>query len=139
MTIPTKLRISLEKRDKKRCAYCLTSEDNCGLKMHVDHITPEASGGDTTSENLCLACFSCNVHKGAKQTGLDPITQEITQLFHPLKQKWNEHFRWDENKEKIIGLSPCGRATISILKMNNPTVANARKRWVSAGWHPPKL
>ena len=138
MSVSIELRKFLEKRDRKRCAYCLISEENCGLKMHVDHIIPEASGGDTTHENLCLACFSCNVYKGAKETGIDPITQEIIPLFHPLKQKWHEHFRWDENKTKILGLSPCGRATISALKMNNTTVVNARKRWVSAGWHPPE-
>ncbi|MEA3338770.1 MAG: HNH endonuclease signature motif containing protein [Chloroflexota bacterium] len=139
MSVSTELRILLEKRDKKRCSYCLTSEDNCGLRMHVDHIIPESGGGCTTPENLCLACFSCNVHKGAKQTRQDPLIREIVPLFHPLRQDWNEHFCWDESKIKIIGLSSCGRATIAALKMNNPTVVNARRRWVSAGWHPPEL
>jgi len=34
-------------------------------------------------------------------------------------------------------LAQRGRATIDALKMSNPTVVNARRRWVSAGWHPP--
>jgi hypothetical protein len=25
------------------------------------------------------------------------------------------------------------------LQMNNPTVVRARRRWVSAGWHPPDV
>ncbi len=107
--------------------------------MHVDHIIPESDGGRTIPENLCLACFSCNVYKGAKLTWQDPLTQESVSLFHPRQQDWNEHFCGDKNKTKIIGLSPCGRATLVALKMNNPTVVNARSRWVSAGWHPPKL
>ncbi|MEA2061027.1 MAG: HNH endonuclease signature motif containing protein [Thermodesulfobacteriota bacterium] len=45
--------------------------------MHVDHIIPVSFGGNTIPENLCLACFSCNVHKSAKQVGKDPLTQEI--------------------------------------------------------------
>jgi len=86
-----------------------------------------------------LACFSCNVYKGAKQTWNDPLTQNAASLFHPLRQNWNEHFAWDESKTKITGLTSCGRATVEALKMNNPTVVNARRRWVSAGWHPPDL
>jgi len=92
MSISPQLRALLEKRDEKRCLYCLTSEENCGLRMHVDHIVPESEGGDTTMENLCLACFSCNVYKGAKMTGLDPLTGEAVLLFHPLQQNWKEHF-----------------------------------------------
>jgi len=139
MYVTSKIRIQLEKRDKKLCQYCLNSEDNCGLRMHVDHIIPESAGGVSTLDNLCLVCFSCNVYKGAKQIWNDPLTQENVYLFHPLRQNWNEHFSWDESKTKIKGLTPCGRATIEALKMNNATVVNARRRWVSAGWHPPEV
>lgn len=138
MVISPNLRKQLEKRDDKLCMYCLSSEENCGLRMHVDHIIPESAGGATSPDNLCLACFSCNVYKGAKQRCNDPLTHKAVPLFHPLRQEWNNHFSWDETKTKITGLTPCGRATIEALKMNNPTVVNARRRWVSAGWHPPE-
>jgi hypothetical protein len=36
-----------------------------------------------------------------------------------------------------MGLTPTGRATIVTLQMNNPAIVRARRRWVSAGWHPP--
>lgn len=139
MSIPPKLRNSIAKRDNNQCKYCLTSEENCGLRMHVDHVIPESEGGSMTLDNLCLVCFSCNVYKGAKQTWIDPQSKELIHLFHPLLQSWNDHFCWDESKTKIIGLTPCGRATVEALKMNNSTIVNARRRWVSAGWHPPKL
>jgi hypothetical protein len=139
MPVSAKLRLLLEKRDKKRCCYCLATEDNCGLRMHADHIIPESVGGGTKPDNLCLICFSCNVYKGAKQKWSDPLTQETVNLFHPLRRNWNIHFSWNESKTKILGLTPCGRATIDALKMNNPTIVNARRRWVSAGWHPPEV
>jgi len=137
LSVSAELRLLLAKRDKNRCVYCLTSEENCGLRMHVDHIIPVIAGGETTYDNLCLACFSCNIHKGANQKWVDPTTLETVSLFHPLRYKWNEHFSWNETKTEIIGLTPCGRATIAALQMNNSTVVKARHRWVSAGWHPP--
>jgi len=33
----------------------------------------------------------------------------------------------------------CERATVEALQMNNPTVVRARRRWASAGWHPPEM
>jgi hypothetical protein len=138
MPIPPELRRLLEQRDKSRCAYCLTAEENCGLQMHVDHIIPESAGGATVLDNLCLVCFSCNVHKGARQTSIDPLTHEVTPLFDPIHQKWSKHFTWDESQTQILGLTPCGRATVEALQMNNTTVVRARRRWVSAGWHPPQ-
>lgn len=138
MSISSELRVFIRERDHYRCAYCLTAEENCGLKMHIDHIIPEVAGGQSTAENVCLVCFSCNVHKGAKQTARDPLTQQDVPLFHPVEQTWHDHFTWDESHTRIIGLTPSGRATIIVLQMNNPIVVQARARWVSAGWHPPQ-
>lgn len=91
MPIPSALRDLLAERDKRRCAYCLTTEENCGLRMHVDHIIPEVAGGLTTPDNICLACFSCNVQKGVQQAAVDPQTGETVPLFHPLHQQWAAH------------------------------------------------
>lgn len=137
MPIPPALRRFIAERDKVRCAYCLTTEENCGLRMHVDHIIPEIADGPTTPDNLCLVCFSCNVYKGSQQTGIDPLSETSALLFHPLQQRWKDHFAWDESRTEIVGLTPTGRATVVALQLNNPTVRRARRRWVSAGWHPP--
>ncbi len=135
--MPAALRPVVAARDEYRCAYCLTSEENCGLAMHLDHIIPESAGGATDDKNLCLVCFSCNVNKGAQQSARDPETGEPVSLFHPIRERWAAHFMWSENGTRIDGKTPTGRATILALKMNNPTVVFARRRWVSAGWHPP--
>lgn len=139
MPIPPAVRQLITERDKRRCAYCLTTEENCGLRMHVDHIIPEVAGGLTAPNNLCLACFSCNIYKAAQQTAEDPLTAETVPLFHPVRQRWRDHFAWDESQTQIVGLTSCGRATVAALRMNNPTVVRARRRWVSAGWHPPDV
>ena len=33
---------------------------------HVDHMTPISRGGSNWPENLCIACPTCNISKGAK-------------------------------------------------------------------------
>ena len=137
MAIPSSLRRSVAIRDRNLCAYCLTAEEICGLSLHIDHIVPEVAGGPTVLDNLCLACFACNTYKGAQQEGKDPTTGESVALFHPVQQKWSNHFTWSEDKTQVVGLTPSGRATIDSLQMNNPTVVRARRRWVAAGWHPP--
>src|SRR5712671_6389164 len=99
MPVPLALRALIAERDKQRCAYCLTTEENCGLRMH--HIIPEVGGGLSTLDNVCLACFSCNVSKAAQQTSVDPLTGETVSLFHPVYQQWRTHFIWDESQMQI--------------------------------------
>ncbi|MSQ48031.1 MAG: HNH endonuclease [Deltaproteobacteria bacterium] len=137
MPVSSALRALIAERDQPRCAYCLTTEENCGLRMHVDHIIPEVAGGLSTLDNVCLACFSCNVAKAARQTAVDPLTGETVSFFHPVRHRWHDHFAWDERKTRILGLTTHGRATVAALQMNNDTMVRARRRWVSAGWHPP--
>lgn len=57
---------SLMSLQKGKCYYC-----SCvlGNTFHVDHITPIASGGSNTDNNIQLLCASCNLSKGSK----DPI------------------------------------------------------------------
>jgi len=137
MRVPAALRESVLLRDNYRCAYCLTSQENSGQRLQIDHIIPRAHGGMTTLDNLCACCASCNSHKAARLFGLDPASDNAVQLFHPGQQAWRDHFAWDENGTLIIGLSTVGRATIAALEMNNDTIVWARRRWVEAGWHPP--
>lgn len=136
--VPVNLHTRLLEADQHRCAYCQTSEANSGSRMTYDHWIPQAQGGETIFENLCFACRQCNEFKGEKTSHEDPLTSEIVPLFHPRKQKWEDHFVWDADGIHILGKTSTGRATIIALKMNNPIILTARKRWVGAGWHPPK-
>lgn len=131
------LRRQIETSDKYRCCYCLTSEENSGIAMTIDHIIPRSQNGETNFENVCLACRSCNEYKGKNITATDPLTGEITPLFNPRQQKWNDHFIWSVDGTKIEGLTAIGRGTVIVLRMNNAVLVSARRRWVSGGWHPP--
>ena len=137
MPIPASLRRLVFERDRYRCVYCLTTQENSGQPLQVDHIVPMSKGGSSTLDNLCSCCDSCNKHKYARQKAPDPLTGELTALFHPRQQEWQEHFAWDEGRTVIVGLTSVGRATVAALRMNNETVVRARRRWVEAGWHPP--
>jgi hypothetical protein len=120
-----------------RCAYCRTATAISGARLVIDHIVPEAAGGPTKFDNLCLACHSCNEFKGA-QVGLqDPDSHELIALFHPRRQSWSDHFCWSPDGSEIIGTTSVGRATILALNLNHPLIVEARRRWVAVGWHPP--
>jgi hypothetical protein len=106
--------------------------------MEVDHLIPEADGGPTEEANLWLACSLCNDHKNARSVAVDPETRQLVRLFDPRLQVWTEHFRWTEEGDRIVGLTPSGRATVAALNLNRPSLVRARQLWVSVGWHPPK-
>ncbi len=135
--LTAELRAQLLRVDDHRCAYCLTTEANSGQPMTVDHILPETHCGLTEFGNLCFCCRRCNEFKGSKIAAIDPLTGEVVPFFHPRRQKWSEHFEWDETGALMIGLSATGRATVPGLNMNDPVIVATRRRWVSVGWHPP--
>ncbi len=109
-----------------------------GMPMTMDHIIPSAAGGSTTEDNLWLACRRCNEFKGARTRAIDPQTGIMVNLYNPRKQVWSENFMWSEDGGEIIGKTACGRATVKLLKMNNPEIVVSRRLWVSVGWHPPR-
>ncbi|NJN92749.1 MAG: HNH endonuclease [Anaerolineales bacterium] len=135
--LPADLRDRLLEADNRHCVYCHTREANTGQPMTVDHIMPQAQGGQTVFDNLCFACRRCNEFKGSATRAQDPLTGEIVALFHPRQQSWADHFQWDETGALLIGLTDTGRATIVALNMNHPVMVDVRRRWVSVGWHPP--
>jgi len=137
MSVPAALRLLIRARDRGRCAYFHSTENNSGQAMHIDHIVPESAGGPSVADNLCQICFSCKSHKAAKQYNFDSLTSTEVAIFHPLRQRWREHFSWDASGTLILGKTACDRVTVEALQMNNETVVKARRRWVIGGWLPP--
>ena len=122
------LRADVVSRARRRCKYCLIPLEGQVGWFHIDHIVPRSQGGRTEPGNLALACPRCNGHKWANQTGVDPHTGETVALFNPRVQTWREHFRWPDAKPfEIEGLTPCGRATVSRLRMNDPEMVAIRR------------
>lgn len=136
--LPAALREQLLAADDHWCAYCHTTEANTGQPMTVDHIIPQAQGGQTTFDNLCFSCRRCNEFKGSATSAHDPLTDQTVPLFNPRAQVWREHFGWDGSGAHVVGLTAVGRATVIALQMNNTVIVDARRRWTSVGWHPPE-
>ena len=120
-----RLREAVRRRARGRCEYCQFPESFTRVPFQIDHITPEKHEGPTTLENLALSCFFCNTHKGPNLSGLDPQTGELTRLFHPRADRWQEHFRWDG--AVLIGLIATGRVTIHVLRINRADAVAVRQ------------
>lgn len=135
--IPVAVAAIVRERAGGRCEYCLTSEELSGIRCQIDHITPRSREGASTADNLCLACLACNGHKSARTHAIDPESGAEVPLFNPRRQHWGEHFAWNTEGTKILGLTATGRATVVALEMNDPLIVGARSLWVTMGAHPP--
>jgi HNH endonuclease len=136
--VPVELRERVRAAARHRCGYCLSAELFSGIPMEIDHLIPESVGGPTEEDNLWLACGLCNEHRGNRTAATDKITGEVVRLFDPRHQTWADHFRWSDTGDVIIGLTPIGRATVEALQLNRAVRVDARRNWVSVGWHPPR-
>lgn len=106
----------VRQRAGNRCEYCRFPQEFSGLRFHIEHIVARQHGGADAPDNLALACPECNFHKGTNLTGVDPDTGQVTPLYHPRRDRWEDHFsRVDAN---IVGQTPLGRATTRLLEMN---------------------
>ncbi len=124
--ISPELRRLVEKRASDRCEYCCLPTSVAFFPHEVDHIIAEKHGGKTVLENLALACWRCNRHKGSDLGSFDPETREFVFLFNPRTQQWAEHFSL--NRAILVGRSPEGRVTINLLKMNTDERLKERQR-----------
>lgn len=120
-----------------RCGYCRADERYFGTDFEIEHLIPEVLGGQTVEANLWLACRECNGRKGNRTTVVDPLSGAVVPLYNPRTQPWADHFRWSAEGDRLLGLTPSGRATILALGLNRPKRVIARQFWVQAGWHPP--
>ena len=122
-------------RAGNRCEYCRLSQLGQEAAFHTDHVVPRAAGGPTVAGNLALACVSCSLRKWAQQTATDPDSGDEVPLFNPRTQVWAEHFRWDG--ERVVPLTPTGRATAAALALNRPLILAIRQEEAARGRHPP--
>jgi len=72
--IPKVLRQQVIERARGLCEYCQTSQ-LIVIALQIDHILPIALAGQTTLDNLCLACEFCNGYKNDQIQALDPKKQ----------------------------------------------------------------
>jgi hypothetical protein len=103
--------------------------------FEIDHIRSEKHRGPTVAGNLCLSCFYCNSYKGSDIGSIDKVTRKLTPLFNPRRHKWARHFRWAG--PRLIGLTPIGRITVELLKINDPFRVELREELMAEGLFPP--
>lgn len=116
--ITSQIRAQVRERAQNACEYCHLHQDDSPLAtLHIEHIIPKIHGGSDDIDYLALACIDCNLHKGTNLTGMDPDTNTLTELFHPRRQEWNEHFEW--KGIYLAGKTAAGRTTIRVLNINS--------------------
>ena len=130
------LRRLIRERGAYRCAYCLTTEAITGMEMEVDHITPEVLGG-RTDEDICV-CLARHATSTMATERRVPMPTQVSRC-RSSTRGINAGVIISRGADGIYieGLTPAGRATISVLRLNRELLVLARQRWVSGGWHPP--
>jgi HNH endonuclease len=132
--IPAALRQLVSQRASGSCEYCLIHQTFSMYSHEVDHVIALKHGGESTEDNLVIACLPCNRHKGSDLTSIDPLTGVITPLFNPRTQIWLEHFQLEGGF--IRGLTAIGRTTVFLLQMNETSRLQLRQALVAQGLYP---
>ena len=130
MRVSDPLRADVVSRANKRCEYCQYPEEHSPVSFQVEHIVPRSAGGATEFMNLALACSHCNLHKAARQEGIDPLTGTDVRLFNPRIDDWSVHFLLNRETGEIEGQTSIGRATVEVLQMNIAQPIRARKNLI---------
>jgi hypothetical protein len=121
----------VRERAGNACEYCQLPQQFSRLTFSVDHVIARQHQGLTIESNLAMACPFCNGHKGPNIAGIDSRTNQMTRLFHPRRDVWSEHFRW--NGAVVVGLSDIARATIAVLAINHAAQVAIRSTLIEEG------
>lgn len=121
----------VRQRAGNRCEYCLLPEESDEWPFHVEHVIARQHGGNEDLENLCWSCSRCNLYKGPNIASLDSDTRELAGLYDPRKLSWKDHFTMRD--AHILGLSPVGRATVRLLRMNDVRRLDLRRDLIRRG------
>ncbi len=133
--IDAALRRRLIERAGNGCEYCRLSQGHELFgTFHIEHIIAKQHGGDDSEGNLCLACSSCNLHKGPNVAGIDSDSGDLVALFHPRNDRWSDHFEW--HGALLAPKTPSARATIILLGINLPENVEHRESLIAEGVFP---
>ncbi|MEP7339689.1 MAG: HNH endonuclease [Acidobacteriota bacterium] len=137
--VPVNLKLAVIERAKGCCEYCLSQAKFSPDTLSVEHITPYARGGTNDFDNLAASCQCCNNLKYILVEAIDPLTGELAPLFHPRRDRWNDHFGWNKDYTLMVGRTATGRATIEKMDLNREGVVNLRRLLAGGKLHPPKM
>lgn len=146
------LRMVVQARVRNACEYCLMPT---GTRFHIDHILPTSrwrdyldgkllvqpvadERGPNHLDNFAWSCPFCNASKGQRVSSR--IGRRSAPIFHPRRQRWEDHFILTDRHLLIVGLSDVGRATERTLAFNDPQrngALAARHSAIVDGVYPP--
>src|SRR5437867_825446 len=91
------LRRRVIERAGNRCEYCrLSQEHELFGTFHIEHIIARQHGGDDSEGNLCLACSSCNLHKGPIVA--ESIPTRVTWLLRIVQREAGDMVSWQSRE-----------------------------------------
>ncbi len=132
------IRKKVFERAKGLCEYCFLPEEYSVSVFEFEHIHPVSKGGKTILKNLALSCSGCNKYKSHRISAVVSETKETILFFNPRTDKWNKHFKWNEDFTEMIALTAKAGVTIKALKLNRKGLKNLRRILHLVGKHPPK-
>ncbi|MBI3619481.1 HNH endonuclease [Candidatus Peregrinibacteria bacterium] len=127
----TSQRDNIRDRAHGFCEYCRLPQSGTSLPHEIDHIRAKKHHGTMTLQNTRWACAYCNNAKGPNASGYDAVTGRLVRLFHPRRDRWNNHFAW--RGPRIIGKTPVARATIDVLNINDLERLEHRRMLIELG------
>ena len=123
--IDVAIREFLRQRAGGHCEYCRITDRLTLAEQQIDHVIAVKHGGSGVVQNLAFCCTVCNRFKGSYIASIDPESGQLTRLFHPRVDGWDEHFRFHDGH--IVALSAVGRFTVRLLRMNRTARVRERK------------
>lgn len=129
-----RLRAQVRDRAYHVCEYCLVHEDDTFWGCQVDHIISLKHRGSTVLDNLAWACLTCNARKGSDIAACVGNPPQLTRLFHPRTDHWNETFQLEG--VRIQPILPTGIATETLLRFNEPHRLRERRLLAQTARYP---
>lgn len=127
--------LTVARRASHRCEYCRAPEAVFNFPFEVEHILPTSKGGASESDNLALACRSCNLFKSDYIAHRSQQSQQASLLFHPRQHRWETHFRV-LTSGILEAMTPEALATLELLRLNSSNQIVARLMWIRLGLFP---
>lgn len=115
-----------------RCEYCRIFIEDTYFGGEIDHIRSLKHGGQTTFENLALACQPCNRYKGTDIGSVSDDTGQFVRFYNPRSDGWPAHFQILQTGE-IIGTTDIGGVTARILRFNEQERIEERNGLIEIG------
>lgn len=132
--IAAAVRRAVRERANGRCEYYLLTEDDSYYPHEADHIISVKHGGASDPENLAWSCFDCNRFKGSDIGSIDIVSGDLIRLFHPRQDHWHDHFQLVD--AQVLPLTPIGRVTVALLRLNLPQRVEVRATLAQSGRYP---